>query len=77
MTIALYSASQKDGNRIFNFIKSIEINFIPNVGYNYFDEENKTVYSITTICFAEEKISAVVSKLDETRVEPFSMLFSN
>ncbi len=50
---------------------------MPNVGYNYFDEENKTVYLITTICFAEEKISAVVSKLDETRVEPFSMLFSN
>lgn len=77
MTISLYSASQKDGNRIFDFIKNIEIDFMPNVGFNYFDKEDKTVYSITTICFTEEKISAVVLKLDETRVEPFSLLFSN
>ena len=77
MTISLYSASQKDGQRLYDFIKDIQLEFLPNVGFIYFDKNNQIVYSIVTVCFTEEKISAVVSNLDDSRIEPISMLFLN
>ncbi len=75
MTIYLYSASQKDGQRIFNFIKTIDIDFTPSVGFKYFDKENKIVYSITSIFFTDKQISAVIEPLDNSRLEPTEMLF--
>ena len=75
MTISLYSASQKDGQRQYDFIKDIQLEFLPNVGFIYFDKNNQIVYSIVIVCFTEEKLSAVVSKLDDSRIEPISMLF--
>ena len=75
MTISLYSASQKDGQRQYDFIKHIELEFLPNIGCNYFDKKNQIVYSISTVFFTEDKISAVVSKLDNSRIDSISMLF--
>lgn len=76
MTISLYSPSQKDGKRSYNFIRTIELEFIPNTGFKFFDEKSKKIYSITEICFTEERISAVVAILDEIRIMPYGMLFS-
>lgn len=75
MEINLYTASQSEGVRLSNFVKTINIDFIPTKDFRYFDKEENKVYAFSTIYFTETKISAVVSEQDETRVPIASHLF--
>lgn len=75
MQIQLYIASQEKNKRTFKFIKGIDISFIPNVNFCYFDHQSNIVYSLNMIYFSDQKISAIVSVLDESRSEDISKLF--
>lgn len=73
MKISLYTATFDDttDSRTYDLIKTLELDYLPQIGSSYIDMDDKKVYTISSIFFTDHNTNAVVKLQGEERFDNY------